>query len=247
MTLHTNWRNFWWLNVALLSVVFILLVFFFPETRWHRPHPSEMAHTETMSEENIESHTAVTDPEKVGSSPSKHAELKIAETGAVDPFLGKGYPSKKQFMPFQSHPTPFKSLVSDFMIPWRLNLFPIVEFAAFVVSWSASSFLTINLTQAQNFAAPPYNFSSENVGFTNFALLIGTFIGLATNGKLSDWIASRSTKKNRGIREPEMRLPTLIPYVLIMLLGNFVVAFGYQYKWDWRVRKRPLLLRGTQC
>lgn len=33
-----------------------------------------------------------------------------------------------------------------------------------------------------------------------------------------------------------MRLPALIPYVLIMLADNFVVAFGYQYKWDWRVR-----------
>src|SRR5450755_2722703 len=114
--------------------------------------------------------------------------------------------------------------------------FPIVEFAAFVVSWSASSFLTINLTQAQNFAAPPYNFSSQAVGFTNFALLVGSLLGLATNGRLSDWIAARATRKNRGIREPEMRLPTLIPYVCIMLLGNFVVAFGYQHKWDWKVR-----------
>ena len=69
----------------------------------------------------------------------------------------------------------------------------------------------------------------------NFSILVGAIIGLLTNGRLSDWIAARATTKNRGIREPEMRLPTLIPYVLIMLLGNFVVAFGYEYKWDWRV------------
>ncbi len=152
-----------------------------------------------------------------------------------DPCLGKGSPSRQQFMPFQRNSHPFKTLLIDFWIPWRLFAFPIVEWAAFVVSWSASSFLTINLTQAQNFAAPPYSFSSQSVGFTNFALLVGAILGLLTNGRLSDWIAARSTKKNHGIREPEMRIPTLVPYVLIMLLGNFVVAFRYQLKWDWKV------------
>ena len=44
------------------------------------------------------------------------------------------------------------------------------------------------------------------------------------------------TKKNRGIREPEMRLLTMIPYVIIMIIGNFVVAYGYEKKYDWKVR-----------
>ncbi|KAJ5896700.1 MFS transporter [Penicillium subrubescens] len=82
---------------------------------------------------------------------------------------------------------------------------------------------------------PPYNWSSQSVGFTNFALLAGIIIGLATSGPLSDWISMRATKKNRGIREPEMRLPAMITYVLIANLGNFIIAFGYEYVWDWRV------------
>lgn len=82
---------------------------------------------------------------------------------------------------------------------------------------------------------PPYNFNSQTIGFFNFAILIGSFIGLATNGLLSDWISMRATRKNKGIREPEMRLPAMAIYVAIMIIGNFVVAFGYEYKWDWRV------------
>lgn len=74
----------------------------------------------------------------------------------------------------------------------------------------------------------PYNWSSQAVGFTNFATLAGIIIGLATSGPLSDWISMRATK-------PEMRLPTMIPYVIIAVLGNFTVAFGYQYHWDWQV------------
>ena len=43
----------------------------------------------------------------------------------------------------------------------------------------------------------------------------------------------RATLKNNGVREPEMRLPAMVPYVLIMILGNVCVAVGYQDKWPW--------------
>jgi hypothetical protein len=171
MALHVGWENFWWLNVGLFALLVILLVFFFPETKWHRGPPDN----------------------------------------------------------------PFKTLAYTFWIPWKMHLYPIVEFASFVVSWSASGFLTVNLTQSQAFTAPPYNWSSQSIGFTNFALFIGAMVGLSTNSALSDWISMRATRKNKGIREPEMRLPAMVPYVLIAILGNFVVAFGYEYHWDWRV------------
>ena len=48
------------------------------------------------------------------------------------------------------------------------------------------------------------------------------------------------TKRNNGIREPEMRLPTMIPYVAIMIIGNFIVAFGWQQAWDWKVSSQCL-------
>jgi hypothetical protein len=67
----------------------------------------------------------------------------------------------------------------------------------------------------------------------NFAILVGAFIGLFTAGPLSDYVSSRSTKRNHGIREPEMRLPAMIPYIIIMYLGNIVVAVGYQHHWPW--------------
>jgi MFS family permease len=80
-------------------------------------------------------------------------------------------------------------------------------------------------------------------GFFNFAILIGALIGLATAGPLSDWVSDRATKKNNGIREPEMRLPAMIPYVCIMILGNFIVAFGYEKKWPWEA----IVIIGYTC
>ncbi|KIW24080.1 uncharacterized protein PV07_09814 [Cladophialophora immunda] len=248
MAEYSNWRNFWWLNVALNTAALVGLFFLFPETKWHRQHPKEMATQEQEQkqatfDEKMTSE-AIEDPEKnVVTVEPTAVDLTVAATAERDPFLHSGTPSKQQFKLWQNNAHPFQAILMDLWIPWKLHLYPIIEFSAFVVSWSASSFLTINLTQSQNFAAPPYNFPPQSVGYTNFAVLAGALIGLLTNGPLSDWIAARATRRNKGIREPEMRLPAMIPYVIVMLINNFVVAFGYEYKWDWRI----IVIIGYTC
>lgn len=157
---------------------------------------------------------------------------------SVPSSVQQGKPSKRQFNLFQSSSQP-REILLDLWMPIKLFTFPVVDFASFVVSWSASSFLTVNLTQSQAFAAPPYDYTPQTIGFFNFAVVIGQILGLVTAGPLSDWISMRATKRNNGIREPEMRLPAMIPYTLVMILGNFVVGFGYQYHWDWKVRFLP--------
>lgn len=77
----------------------------------------------------------------------------------------------------------------------------------------------------------------------NFAILVGAFIGLATAGPFSDWVSARFTRKNNGIREPEMRLIAMVPYVIIMYLGNIVVAVGYEKKWPWEA----IVIIGFTC
>ncbi|RAL03909.1 putative MFS transporter [Aspergillus ibericus CBS 121593] len=227
MAQHVGWRSFFWFNAGLLGLVLVLVIFLFPETKWHRIHPEEI-HGQVSNG----SDTAL-QPEKPAET-SHQEDVSTERDEQTDPWLGKGYPSKQQFKLWQLDDHSTQKLLSSFWIPWKLLCFPIIEFAAFNVSWSASVFLTLNLTQSEAFAAPPYNFPSQTIGLFNFAIWIGTFIGLATNGPLSDWISMRATKRNRGIREPEMRLPAIIPYVIVSIIGNFVVAFGYQYQWDWR-------------
>ncbi|RMJ23324.1 MFS transporter [Aspergillus sp. HF37] len=140
----------------------------------------------------------------------KDAEQPSAKNTAS--WLGKGYPSKKQSMLWQLEGSTRNSLwtvLVNFVTPWELFLFPIVELGPFVVSWSASGLLTATLTQSQVLARPPYFYSSQTIGFLNFGLFVGSMIGLATNGPLSDSISMRATNRHGGIREPEMRLPAL--------------------------------------
>jgi len=243
MTETVGWRNFWWLYTAMVAVSTLMVIFFFPETKWHRLHPDELA---AQTEQKISGDNS-SQEKGVGANAFEDRELEPtlthitmpdlshSRTAARDPHLGKGTPSKKQWMIFQSNPTPFKSIMLDLWLPWKLFAFPIVIWTSFVVSWSCSSFLTLNLTQSQAFAAPPYNIAPLKIGFMNFAILIGALIGLVTAGPFSDWIAKRQTLKNKGIREPEMRLLAMIPYVLIMYLGNIIVSVGYQNHWHWAI------------
>lgn len=247
MAQNLGWKSFWWLNTALLGFVCVLCILLFPETKFNRvfvPTNSTVSSSPPLkagSAEEIEqagiSAADHADPENTApTQPSKELN-DIALTHVHthdDPWLGRGKPSKQQWRLAQ----PFEgNFFLELWMPWKLFLYPIVEFSSFVVSWTASSFLTLNLTQSQVFAAPPYNFSSSKIGLFNFAVLVGALIGLVTAGPLSDAIAARLTKRNRGIREPEMRLVAMIPYVIIMFVGNIVVAIGYQKHWDWKVSK----------
>ncbi|KAL4798382.1 MFS transporter [Aspergillus venezuelensis] len=224
MAEHVGWRSFFWFNTALLAFVLVLAIFLFPETKYSRNHLSNARHQQRND--------FIPDPEK--STTEGFHENIVTENAQPKSVVGTGTPSQQQFKLWQVPPHSLKTLAVAFWIPWKLHIFPIVELAAFIVSWTASVFLMVNLTQSQAFAAPPYNFSSQTIGFFNFAVLIGAIIGLLTNGPLSDWISMKSTIKNGGVREPEMRLPAMIPYLAICIMGNFVIAFGYEYKWDWR-------------
>jgi len=235
-----GWRNFWWFYVALCAFTAICCIFLFPETKYHRPtrYVSEEEPPVSHSKERVIielTNAMISHSQGLGfennTRPTPNIFATVPQT-PKDIFLGRGKPSKQQWKLWQPYEG---NLVKEFILPIYLHIYPIVELAAFNVSFSASTFLALNLTQSQVFAAPPYNFSSQTIGFFNFATLIGTIVGLLTAGPLSDWIAAKLTVHNHGIREPEMRLLAAIPYVIVMIIGNVVVAVGYQKFWDWRV------------
>lgn len=261
MAEHTGTASFWWFNTGMLFFTFLICVFFFPETRYHREPPAgPLTTTETTTgahagvmdgakespaDSDREKATALQDEGTEGASITPIATKRSNTVGAdltqaqthVDPWLGRGRPGKAQFLPISSYSG---GLWRELWLPFYLHLYPIVEFASFVVSWSASGFLVVNLSQSQAFAAPPYNFSSQTIGLFNLAVLVGGLIGLFTCGPLSDWVAAYLTRKNNGVREPEMRLVTMIPYIIIMIIGSVVTAVGYDRHWPWQ----PIVIIG---
>ncbi|KAH6688426.1 major facilitator superfamily domain-containing protein [Plectosphaerella plurivora] len=226
---HVGWQNFWWLNVAVTAASTLYGIVGFPETKWTRaPLGHDVVSTPAPADASSQ--------EKTSATPNGQAEVEdTAQQGETEHFLGKGSPSKQQWHLFQLNSSPMKAIWFDLWTPWKIFGFPIVLFASFVVSWSCSNFLILNLTQSQVFAAPPYNMSSQSIGFMNLAVLVGALLGLVTAGPFSDWVSARATALNGGIREPEMRLPAMIPYVVVMAFGNIITAVGYQKQWSWPI------------
>ncbi|PMD31027.1 hypothetical protein L207DRAFT_537451 [Hyaloscypha variabilis F] len=154
----------------------------------------------------------------------------------TDAYLGRGRPNLSQFNPFQPlDRVAFQTVLRHILTPVQLFFYPIVFWAAMSMGAAANALLAVNITQSQGLAAPPYNFTPGQVGFANFALVAGGVIGLLVAGPWSDWVIMATTKKNNGIREAEMRLPALYPFIFAALIGLVVIGVGYDKHWPWEV------------
>ena len=271
MAQTVGWRKFYWLNVGLRGALILAAIFLVPETKWRRGDggrvasildilPSKIARRfharrtpdtgtmlpdaglDTQKEEvqhefeNAQKLEHVSQASGARSLPVEHG----------DEHIGKGRPSKSQFRLWtrkDAQENLLANLIRDVLITFKIFFFPIVLFASCSFSWSASLFGYVNFGQAQLFSGAPYNFDVLHIGFTNFACFVGTIVGLATAGPFSDWIADRSTRRNGGIREPEMRLPAMIPFVLLAILGEVITAVGAQNQWSWE----PIVIVGYFC
>ncbi|KAK5138504.1 hypothetical protein LTR08_000090 [Meristemomyces frigidus] len=217
-----GWRSFFWLMTALAAFATLLLIVAFPETKFHRNSINRAGlmgdDLGQVQEEAVDSET----------------KSETAETAADGQLLGKGKPSKKQWMPVQQPDSRWLSfIVRDFTTPIIVFFNPIVFWAALMLAGPADLLLIFNLTESVLFTSPAYGFGPGAVGYTNFAFFVGGIFGVLTAGPLSDWLARRATIKNNGIREAEMRLPALIPYVCFFIISHVAGAVGHQRLWPW--------------
>jgi hypothetical protein len=198
----------------------------FPETKYNREQSIS-----TQSIPLSQSGTEGTDPCSKTEEAPMHVEM-LADTETVR----KGRPCSKQYLLIQRPHNRWKYfLVRDFVVPVRVIVFPIVLFAALNLMGAANIVLFWNLTETTVLGSPPYNFSTSQVGFANFGFAAGAFLGMVTAGPFSDWVVKRATAKNNGVREAEMRLPALIPFAIIAVIGTAIGGVAMRDGWPWPV------------
>jgi hypothetical protein len=217
-----GWRSFFWLTVALAAFVTVLLVFAFPETKYHRGGTN---HAGFKGQNKGESQVQ-----------EKTVDSEVAsETLGGGNCVGRGRPNKMQFSPVQKPDSRWLSfVVRDILTPVIVFFNPIIFWAALMLAGPADLLLLFNLTESGLFSSPAYGWGPAAVGYSNFAFFIGGVVGVCTAGPLSDYLARRATIRNNGIREAEMRLPALIPYVCFFIVSHVVGAVGYQRLWPWQ-------------
>lgn len=229
-----GWRSFFWLEVALSAFAVVMLIFTFPETKYHREYhahvvkdgklASAAASLEGTEKEGIEKGINATEKSKEGE------DVATIETSKV----GLGRPSKGQYGFMRKPDARWKQfIVRDLTTPILVFFNPIIFWAGLMLAGPADVLLLFNLTESVIFAAPPYNWNPGQVGYANFAFVVGGAVGVCTAGPFSDWVARRATKRNNGIREAEMRLPAMLPYVAFLIVSIVVGGIGYERSYPW--------------
>lgn len=225
VTEATSFRIFFWVCTAAQGISIIGLGFLFPETRRLQTATPTLAVAESEAEvkagdKNLEA----------GGAAHVESGSPAPTTSFVPAVRGEGKPSRAQFNIFQEiDRKAAHSVVRHFLTPLRILFFPIVLWAAVSMGAAADALLAVNILQSQALASPPYNFSPSQVGYANFALVVGGVVGLAVAGPWSDYISQKATLKNKGIREPEMRLVALLPFAIVAVIGLVVSTLLFQH------------------
>lgn len=125
-----------------------------------------------------------------------------------------------------------ESLFKIFLRPLGLICLPPVLWAALVESVTIGFLVAVtsNVDAAFN---STYNFESWQVGLCFISAIIGSMVGIPAGGQLGDFVADFFTKRNGGIREPEMRLPAMIPCFIATPLGLILYGVGIEHKLHW--------------
>lgn len=148
---------------------------------------------------------------------------------------GSSHTPKRSFardLALWSKPDPNVSLLKTFLRPFVLVTYPIVLWACLVYGMSLGWNVVLGATVAQLFV-PQYGFDAQDLGLIFLSPFIGSLIGTWLCGSMSDSIANYFTRRNGGIREPEMRLPILAIGTFLTFFGALMAGLTYHYKTHW--------------
>ncbi|KAG5749082.1 hypothetical protein H9Q70_008242 [Fusarium xylarioides] len=104
--------------------------------------------------------------------------------------------------------------------------------AAFIYAFGATAGIVSFNTISEILTEPPYNFGTTSTGLVFFAALVGDIIGWGI-GVLSDQALIALARRNGGVKEPEMRLYTLVPCFVFAAVEYMLYGWGAQTEAHW--------------
>ncbi|KAI1279918.1 major facilitator superfamily domain-containing protein [Xylaria sp. FL0933] len=212
IVINHTWPVIYQIASALIAFVFILVLFTFSETAFNRDD-------EPLSESPVQ---------------KKHADENI-EKRAVTTQLS-ATPSKKRNILRNLHifngTLTEESLAKMFFRPLGIVILPCVLWAALVQSVTIGFLVAVTSNAAVAYSHA-YGFEAWQVGLAFISAIIGSLIGIPAGGKLGDVIADRFTRRNGGIRDPEMRLPTIALSLVTTPLALILYGVGIQKRLHW--------------
>ena len=207
-----------WIVAMFIAANLISIFFLMPETKYTGPRPS------------------ILEVKATNSRPAQSASegvVKGMERIGVDEDLPVPQKSWMEELKFWSKGDPDVNIVHVFLRPFVLLAYPTVVWSCFIYGLALSWNVILGAIVAQLFTPPPYGFNSNAQGLFFLSPFIGSLFGVFFSGPCGDWIANYFTKRNNGIREPEMRLPTCLVAAFFTFFGALWFGLSYEHKLPW--------------
>ncbi|KAF5686674.1 hypothetical protein FDENT_5677 [Fusarium denticulatum] len=213
-----DWRWTYYTTGIVLTVLFLLFIFFFEETKFIPVTIGETRSTSSQGPPTLKN--SKDDPTQANIKDSDH------NSETHPPRLA--YKQRIRFITRTDEP-----LWRNYLVPLKMFLFPHVLFSAVQVASCVAFLILLTSSISMIFSAPPYNFNTAGVGLMSLGPFVGNFLGSVYGGVLGDWVVVKLAKRNKGIFEPEMRLYILLLPALLM--GGGLVLFGISADkgWHW--------------
>ncbi|KAK3348805.1 major facilitator superfamily domain-containing protein [Lasiosphaeria hispida] len=120
-----------------------------------------------------------------------------------------------------------------FTRPVILLFYPAVFWGFLIYGTTLTWIVVFSVVNGVIFVKPPYNFSISQTGLISLSPFILTIIGELISGPLNDWICIYLTRKNKGVYEPEFRLPLMVVATVLGVVGFFGFGATVQYQTHW--------------
>jgi len=112
-----------------------------------------------------------------------------------------------------------------FLAPFPCILYPAAIWAFLLQGTFMTWGVCVSIVLAEMFAAPPYNFTPEQLGYMHAGPTVGALLAYTLTIFTADSICLALARRNNSIYEPEFRILLVLPVFLTGIPG--LIAYGY--------------------
>ncbi|CAI7613921.1 unnamed protein product [Penicillium bialowiezense] len=221
-----GWR---WSQPIVAIACGILIIFFiftfddtmFPRYRFNSALFTERLVTETplKGDDKCEKHAGTGSPTS-----------DIAISGSIEQIPARSYRQKLALVHYFADDQ--TTWFQYFRRPFYLFAFPNIVLAGVQFAFGCTAGIVSFNTISEIMTEAPYNWSASSTGLLFLAALVGNFLGMGV-GSLSDGIVLALSRRNKGYKEPEMRLWAYVFPCLFGIIGYFTYGWAATYGEHW--------------
>ncbi|KAB2578001.1 putative MFS-type transporter [Lasiodiplodia theobromae] len=213
ITSRLGWRYMFIVHLPFAIVGALIVFFLVPETQFRRRDRNGRLPTYSPD--------AYANTEKVQDKRSE--DVKRIESLDVATIPKRSY--LQNLAPYNGSFTdesPFKLVIAPLVVLLNPAVFWTILDAGIIVAF----YVSLSYVLAQIWSVPPYNLTPEGNGYFYVGGLLGGLIGGIGSGKLCDSSSRTFARWNKGIYEPEFRIPVQVIAAVLLGIGYFV------FMWD---------------